>query len=153
MYKQITRKVRRYHQGPVVLTWINLTRKTNHIHDKMWDEITYPCQNFNGATVEVLEWISNFISHFIMAVITYPCLHQSWFMLVNGVPELLHTKKTAIYHVNNSYTYNLHISGSAQSPGNSQWSYHNSMRSHLHVDLSKQASKMTYFSLSFMQIW
>ena len=26
----------------------------------MWDEITYPFLNFNGATVEVYEWISNF---------------------------------------------------------------------------------------------
>ena len=26
---------------------------TNHTHYKMWDEITYPFVNFNGATVEV----------------------------------------------------------------------------------------------------
>ena len=32
-----------------------------YIHYKMYDEITYPFPNFNGATVEVLEWISNFI--------------------------------------------------------------------------------------------
>ena len=25
----------------------------NHIHYKVWDEITYPFLNFNGATVEV----------------------------------------------------------------------------------------------------
>ena len=30
----------------------------------MWDEITYPFLNYNGATVEVKEWISNFIPHF-----------------------------------------------------------------------------------------
>ena len=30
----------------------------------MLDEITYPFPNFNGATVEVWEWISNFITHF-----------------------------------------------------------------------------------------
>ena len=30
---------------------------------KVWDEITYPFLNFNGATVEVKEWISNFIPH------------------------------------------------------------------------------------------
>ena len=40
----------------------------------MWDEIIYLFLNFNGATVEVKEWISNFIPHFIMGVITYPCL-------------------------------------------------------------------------------
>ena len=29
----------------------------------MWDDITSPIPNFNSATVEVWEWISNFISH------------------------------------------------------------------------------------------
>ena len=28
----------------------------------MWDQITYPFFNFNGATVEVYEWISNLIA-------------------------------------------------------------------------------------------
>ena len=32
---------------------------------KILDEITYPLPNFNGATVEVWEWISDFITHFI----------------------------------------------------------------------------------------
>ena len=36
-------------------------------------EITYPFPNFNGANVEVWEWISDFILHIIMGVITYPC--------------------------------------------------------------------------------
>ena len=40
---------------------------------KVLDEITYPFLNFNGYTVEVKEWKSNFILHFIMDVITYPC--------------------------------------------------------------------------------
>ena len=42
----------------------------------MWDEITYPFLNFNGCTIEVSEWISNFIPHFTGHVITYPCWHQ-----------------------------------------------------------------------------
>ena len=46
---------------------------SNYIHCKVWDEITYLFLNFNGATVEVYEWISNFIPHFIKYVITYPC--------------------------------------------------------------------------------
>ena len=29
-----------------------------------WDEITHPLPNLNGYTVEVCEWISNFIPHF-----------------------------------------------------------------------------------------
>ena len=40
---------------------------------KVWDEITYPFLNFNGCTVEVKEWIGNFILHFVMDVITYLC--------------------------------------------------------------------------------
>ena len=30
----------------------------------MWYEITYPFPNFNGATVEVWERVSNFIPHY-----------------------------------------------------------------------------------------
>ena len=40
----------------------------------VWDEIAYPFPNFNGATVEVWEVISNFIPHLTELVITYPCL-------------------------------------------------------------------------------
>ena len=38
---------------------------------KVWDEITDPFPNFNGCTVEVWEWISNFTPYVKMAVITY----------------------------------------------------------------------------------
>ena len=41
---------------------------------KLWDEITYPFPNFNGATVEVWEWISTVMLHFIMDLITCPCM-------------------------------------------------------------------------------
>ena len=41
--------------------------------NKAWDEITYPFLYFNGATVEVEEWISDYITHFIFDVITYLC--------------------------------------------------------------------------------
>ena len=34
--------------GPLLLTWIS-----NYIQYKVWYEITYPCLNFNGATVDV----------------------------------------------------------------------------------------------------
>ena len=37
----------------------------------MWDEISYPFPNFSGCTVEVWEWISNFIPQFMIAAITY----------------------------------------------------------------------------------
>ena len=32
---------------------------SNYIHYKVLDEITYPFPKFNGATVEIWEWISN----------------------------------------------------------------------------------------------
>ena len=44
----------------------------------MWDETTYRFIKFNGTTVEVYEWISNFIPHFMMDLVTY--------MLFNGAP-------------------------------------------------------------------
>ena len=46
---------------------------SNYIHYNVWDEITYPFPNFNGGTVEVWEWLSNFIPHFPGHMITYPC--------------------------------------------------------------------------------
>ena len=46
---------------------------SNHMTHKIWNEITYQFPNFNGATVEVWEWISCFTLHCVMGVITYPC--------------------------------------------------------------------------------
>ena len=40
---------------------------------KVWEEIINPFLNINGSTVEVKEWISNYIPHNLMDVITYPC--------------------------------------------------------------------------------
>ena len=59
------------HGLALIPTWIS-----NYTHYKMWDEITNPFPNFNGATVEVWEWISNFIPHITKYVITYPCWEQ-----------------------------------------------------------------------------
>ena len=39
---------------------------------KVWDEIIYPFPNVNGATVEVWEWIYDFIPHFIVDAIINP---------------------------------------------------------------------------------
>ena len=40
---------------PLLLIWFNFnpSMDNNHIHYKVWDEITYPFLNFNGCTVEV----------------------------------------------------------------------------------------------------
>ena len=42
-------------QPSLALVWFNLNPEwiSNHIRYKVWDEITYPFLNFNGATVEV----------------------------------------------------------------------------------------------------
>ena len=57
----------------IKLHWNPTLHPSNYTHYNEWDEITYPFLNFNGATVEVYEWISNFIPQFIMDLITYPC--------------------------------------------------------------------------------
>ena len=36
---------------------------------KVWDEISYPFPNFNGATVEVWEWVRNAIALVMIDVI------------------------------------------------------------------------------------
>ena len=45
----------------------------------------YPFLNFNGATVEVNEMISNFIPHFTGHVITYPCV--KWATDISPLPQ------------------------------------------------------------------
>ena len=40
------------------------------------DNIAYKFPHFNSATVEVKEWISNLIPHFIIDVINYPYWYQ-----------------------------------------------------------------------------
>ena len=46
-------------------------RISNCTHYKMCDGIIYPFRNFNSATVEVWEWINNFIPHFTGHFIIY----------------------------------------------------------------------------------
>ena len=50
----------------LIPAWIS-----NYIHYKVWDEITYPFRNFNGATVEVWEWMINFTLHITGHVNTF----------------------------------------------------------------------------------
>ena len=81
----------------------------NYSHHRVWDEITYPSQNFNGCTVEVWGWISNFIRHVTGHAITYPC---------SPVVKCSPTGFTACLPVgykNNIYKNgSLHIIGKAQ---------------------------------------
>ena len=52
--------------------YLQRSRISNHMPSTVWDEITYPFPNSNGCTVEVWEWISNFIPHFMSVVISFP---------------------------------------------------------------------------------
>ena len=56
------------HRLTLIQPWLS-----DHLPNKVWNETTYPFTNFNDCTIEVLEWISNLISHFIMDVLSYPC--------------------------------------------------------------------------------
>ena len=79
------------HGLTLIPLWIS-----NQMLAKVWDEATYPFPNFNVEAVEVSEWISNFIPHFIMNVITYPCwwkgLLESWgWSAMRGLSILQHS--------------------------------------------------------------
>ena len=45
--------------GPLLLTWFNFNPRMDkyYIHYKLWDDMTYPFLDYNGATVEVNKWI------------------------------------------------------------------------------------------------
>ena len=62
-------------QGPFYLHGLTLIPAwiSYHIPGKVWNDITNLFPNFNGATVEVREYISNFIPHFVIDKINYPC--------------------------------------------------------------------------------
>ena len=51
--------------------------------------ITFPFPNFNGCTVEVWEWISNFEPHFTWHMIDYPLRDSSKFMSLKGAPSAM----------------------------------------------------------------
>ena len=68
-----------YLHGLTFAPWI-----INHMPSEVCDEITCPSPNFNGAPVEVWKWIGNFILHFIIDVIMYPCYPGA--PLIKGSP-------------------------------------------------------------------
>ena len=65
-----------WHRFTLIPAWIS-----KHIHYKVWDKITYLFPNFNGCTVEVWEWMRNFMPH-----ITNPCWDWNETMLVKYAP-------------------------------------------------------------------
>ena len=56
-----------YHDLSLILEWMSY-----NTHHKVWDEITYPFPNFNGAT-DVWTWVNNLIPCFTEFMITYTC--------------------------------------------------------------------------------
>ena len=60
------------HEVTLISSWIH-----NHMPSTVWDVITYPFPNFNGASLEVLKGISNFIPQIIMDASAYPCWDSS----------------------------------------------------------------------------
>ena len=58
--------------------------------NKMADILQMTLETFNGCTTEVWEWISYFIPHFIMDVITYPCWDLNWFIHYWEYPKSSH---------------------------------------------------------------
>ena len=65
------------YQKDTYFTWYIYAIKpawiSHHNIYKMWDKITYPFLNFDGATIEVWEWISNSIPPLTGHVISDPC--------------------------------------------------------------------------------
>ena len=96
----------------LIPTWID-----NHIPSKVWDEITDPFQNFSGATVELWEWINNFIPPFIIIGCNYspmlvfkfihiskrgPWWHKvisSQVLSLSGINRSLSCQKWDLYHL------------------------------------------------------
>ena len=71
------------HGLTLIPAWIS-----NYIHYNVWAEINFPFLNPNGATIEVQEWINNFILHFSGYVITYQCLGLKLIHVSERVPGL-----------------------------------------------------------------
>ena len=72
------------------------------MHSQVWDEITYPFPNFNGCTVELWEWISNFIPHFIMRLISYPTQFWRIWVKIHSMNRPGNTDVTMYYHWSSS---------------------------------------------------
>ena len=100
-------------QWPLPLTLITLIPAgiINCIHYNVWDEITYPLQNFNSGTVEVWEWISNFTPHFTGHEIS---LTSTWWssygkFIVSIMEKIDHVIPRLNYILQSGYPFWLYI--------------------------------------------
>ena len=66
---------------------------SDHVPSKVCDAIYYPFRNFNRCIVDVFERINNFITLFIMDVITYPY----WGFKLNRVSKRGRRAKSNVY--------------------------------------------------------
>ena len=78
MYGYLRYSLRRYHITQYLMFPCCVYKQSwspfyQHALYKVWDEITYPFPNSNGCTVEVWEWMNNFIPHFRVDII-----HEPW---------------------------------------------------------------------------
>ena len=64
---------------------------------EVWYKISYPFLNFNSCNIEICEWTSNFIIHFIMDLITYPGQESIQSMLVKGAPAINSMRPSGTY--------------------------------------------------------
>ena len=63
----------------------------NRVNFGVWDGVACPFPDFGGATVEVWEWMSDFVAHITGHAIACPCWDWGWTMLVEGAPGHLST--------------------------------------------------------------
>ena len=64
---------------------------SNHVHSKIWNEVTCPFAILNCCTVNVWECISNSIPYFILGIISYPCRGLCESLFVTGSSGLCYT--------------------------------------------------------------
>ena len=61
------------HGATSIPLWIS-----NHMLNKVWDEINHLFTNFNDCTFQIWKWINNFIPHFIMDIYLSSLLGRTW---------------------------------------------------------------------------
>ena len=71
---------------------LNPTWTSNHTHHNVSDEIVYLFPNFNGVTVEVCEWVCDFILQFTGHVIV---------VVVTLFSNIIHEQNTSNTHLTN----------------------------------------------------
>ena len=102
-----------WHGLTLIPAWIS-----SCIHCEVWDEIVYPIPNYTGCPIDVWEWISNFIPHFILgdylSMLGLKSNHVSIRTLIwnnkintskstNGTKQIFHCFAYSLY--TNAFTY------------------------------------------------